>query len=254
MNRVQRIKEFWNERARQYGANQEATLGEIAVKCLEINEINRHLDHGQKILDVGCGNGYTTKIFAKKYYSKLHGIDYSPEMIRMAKQSLIETEILGEIHFEMQDCLDLKFPNNYFDVIYTERCIQNLPELKLQEKAILELIRVLKPGGKLILIECSKTGLLQLNKIRKMIGRKAIDDAEPWHNKFFDDNWLIEFAHKDKDIFKLEINHFASTYTLFTRILPLWRIFYYFRYFHYFPNIGEFGYFKSFMILKSTDK
>ena len=50
MIRVQRIKEFWNERAIQYGANQEATLGEIAVKCLEINEINRHLDHGQKIL------------------------------------------------------------------------------------------------------------------------------------------------------------------------------------------------------------
>jgi len=49
---------------------------------------------------------------AKKYYSKLHGIDYSPEMIRMAKQSLIETEILAEIHFEVQDCLDLKFPNN----------------------------------------------------------------------------------------------------------------------------------------------
>ena len=46
MNSVQRIKEFWNERAIQYGANQEATLGEIAVKCLEINEINRHLDHG----------------------------------------------------------------------------------------------------------------------------------------------------------------------------------------------------------------
>ena len=68
MNRVQRIKEFWNERAIQYGANQEATLGEIAVKCLEINEIKKYLDHGQKILDVGCGNGYTTKIFAKKLF------------------------------------------------------------------------------------------------------------------------------------------------------------------------------------------
>jgi ubiquinone/menaquinone biosynthesis C-methylase UbiE len=254
MNRVQRIKEFWNERAIQYGANQKATLGEIAVRHLEINEIKKHLDHGQKILDVGCGNGYTTKIFAKKYNSKLHGIDYSPEMIRMAKQSLMESEILGEIHFKVQDCLDLKFSNNYFDVIYTERCIQNLPELKLQEEAILELLRVLKPGGKLILVECSKTGLLKLNKIRKMIGRMEISDAEPWHNKFIDDNWLIEFAHNNKDIFRLEIKHFASTYTLLTRILPLWRIFYYFRYFQYIPNLGEFGYFKSFIILKNIDK
>ena len=236
----------------QYGAKQEATLGEIAVRYLEINEINRHLDHGKKILDVGCGNGYTTKIFAKKYNSKLHGIDYSPEMIRMAKQSLIETEILGEIHFEVQDCLDLKFSNNYFDVIYTERCIQNLPELKLQEKAILELIRVLKPGGKLILIECSKTGLLQLNKIRKMIGRAEIDDAEPWHNKFIDDNWLLEFVFNKKDILKLEMKHFASTYTFLTRILPFWRIFYYFRYFQYIPNIGKLGYFKAYTICKAV--
>mgnify|MGYP002824381183 CR=1 FL=1 len=251
MNRVQRIKEFWNERALQYGANQEATLGEIAVRYLEINEINRHLDHGKKILDVGCGNGYTTKIFAKNYKSKIFGIDYAPEMIEIAKQNIVESELFGEVQFNVQDCLDLNYQNNYFDVIYTERCIQNLPELKLQEHAILELLRVLKPGGKLILIECSKTGLLKLNKIRKMIGRTEISDAEPWHNKFFDDNWLLEFAHNNKDIFRLEIKHFASTYTFLTRILPLWRLFYYSRYFQYVPNIGELGYFKAYRILKT---
>jgi ubiquinone/menaquinone biosynthesis C-methylase UbiE len=251
LNRVQRIKEFWNQRALQYGANQEATLGEIAVRCLEINEIKKHLDHNQKILDVGCGNGYTTRIFAKKFNCKIYGIDYVPKMIDNAKKNIIESDVLGELHFGVQDCLDLKFPNSYFDVIYTERCIQNLPELKLQERVILELLRVLKPGGKLILVECSKTGLLKLNKIRKMIGRVELEDAEPWHNKFFDDNWLLEFAHDNKDIFRLEIKHFASTYTFFTRILPLWRIFYYSRYFQYVPNIGELGYFKAYRILKT---
>ena len=89
MSNVQKIKEFWNERAIQYGANQEATLGEIAVKCLEIYEINRHLDHDKIILDVGCGNGYTAKIFAKNYKSKIFGIDYSPEMIEIANQNII---------------------------------------------------------------------------------------------------------------------------------------------------------------------
>ena len=251
MNRVEKIKEFWNERAMQYGAKQHATLGEISVRYLEINEIKRHLNHGQKILDVGCGNGYTTKKFAKIYNSKLHGIDYSPEMIRIANQSLMESGILGEIHFEVQDCLDLKFSNNYFDVIYTERCLQNLPGLKLQEQAILELLRVLKPGGKLILVECSKTGLLKLNKLRKVIGRSEISDAEPWHNKFFDDTWLLKLAHNNKDIFSLKIKHFASTYTFLTRILPLWRIFYYSRYFQYVPNIGKLGYFKAYRILKT---
>jgi len=115
-----------------------------------------------------------------------------------------------------------------------------------------ELFPGLKPGGKLILIECSKTGLLQLNKIRKMIGRKAIDDAEPWHNKFFDDNWLFEFVFNKKDILKLEMKHFASTYTFLTRILPFWRIFYYFRHFKYVPNIGKLGYFKAYTICKAV--
>jgi len=251
MNRVQKIKEFWNERAMQYGANQEATLGEIAIRYLEINEINRHLDHGKKILDVGCGNGYTTKIFAKNYKSKIFGIDYSPQMIEIAKQNIVKSEILGEVQFHVQNCLNLDYKNDYFDIIYTERCIQNLPELKLQEQAILELLRVLKPGGKLILVECSKTGLMKLNKIRKKIGRPEIDDAEPWHNKFIDDSWFLEFAHSNKNIFRLEIKHFASTYTFFTRILPLWRIFYYSQYFQYVPNIGELGYFKAYKILKA---
>ena len=109
MNRVQKIKEFWNQRAMQYGANQKATLGEIAVRYLEINEINRHLDHGKKILDVGCGNGYTTKIFAKNYKSKIFGIDYAPEMIEIAggsylmatpgeKARIVSRENLNEIN------------------------------------------------------------------------------------------------------------------------------------------------------------
>ena len=115
MNRVQRIKAFWNERALQYGANQEATLGEIAVRYLEINEINRHLDHGKKILDVGCGNGYTTKIFAKIYNSKIFGIDYAPEMIEIAKQNIVKSEFFGEVQFNVQDCLDLNYQNNYFE-------------------------------------------------------------------------------------------------------------------------------------------
>ena len=250
MDRIKKIKKFWNERAIKYGVSQEATLAEIAVRHLEINEINRHLDHGQKILDVGCGNGYTTKIFAKKYNSKIYGIDYAPKMVDIAKQSLVESDTLGEIQFDVQDCLDINFQNNLFDIVYTERCIQNLPELKLQEQAILELLRVLKPGGKLILIECSKTGLLELNRIRKMISRTIIDDAEPWHNKFIDDNWLLDFAHNNTDILRLEIKPFASTYTFCTRILPLWRIFYSSRHFQYVPNIGGFGYFKAYTLLK----
>lgn len=252
MTKLKKIKEFWDERADLYGKSQQATLGEIAVRHLEINEIDKYLSHKLKILDVGCGNGFTTRIFAKKYKSQIVGVDYSPKMISIANQSIKKNNFSGDIKFEVQNCLSLNFDNNLFDIVYTERCIQNLPELELQERAIEELIRVLKPGGKLILIECSKTGLLKLNKLRRMVGRKEISDAEPWHNKFVDDKWLFNFINKMENILKIEINHFASTYTYFTRILPFWRMFYYSRYFQYIPNIGSIGYFKAYIIIKKN--
>ena len=248
---MEEIKKFWNLRALEYGEIQEATLPEIAVRKLEIKEIRKYIGDGQKIADIGCGNGYTTIILAKNFDSSFYGIDYAKNMIKYAKKNVIrDSNSLDNLYFDVQDCMNLKFDDEYFDVVYTERCIQNLPKLKFQKIALVELLRITKSGGKLILIECSKTGLDKLNSFRKMIGRSEIKDAEPWHNKFLNDEWVLQTLSEFHDIEQIKINHFASTYSFLTRILPFWRILYYSKYSYFLPNIGDFGYFKSYVIVK----
>ena len=75
-------------------------------------------------------------------------------------------------------------------------------------------------------------------------------DAEPWHNKFLDDDWIIDFVNANEHTKTIKINHFSSTYTFLTRVLPFWRLFYYSKWFYRVPNIGKLGYFKSYIIEK----
>ena len=133
---MEEIKKFWNLRALEYGEIQEATLPEIAVRQLEIKEIRQYIGDGQKIADIGCGNGYTTIILAKNFDSSFYGIDYAKNMIKYAKKNVIrDSNSFDNLYFDVQDCMNLKFDDEYFDVVYTERCIQNLPKLKFSKNS-----------------------------------------------------------------------------------------------------------------------
>ena len=93
---MEEIKKFWNLRALEYGEIQEATLPEIAVRQLEIKEIRKYICDGQKIADIGCGNGYTTIILAKNFDSSFYGIDYAKNMIKYAKMMITLTMVVDQ--------------------------------------------------------------------------------------------------------------------------------------------------------------
>ena len=81
------IKAFWEDRARQFGARPRATLNEAPLRELEIDAMSRRLSRlkPRRVLDVGCGNGYSTRSFATRFPdTQFVGVDYSPEMIRQA--------------------------------------------------------------------------------------------------------------------------------------------------------------------------
>ena len=67
--RTEQIKKFWDDRAKQFGENAQATLGEVDLRKLEINFMINCIKklNPERVLDVGCGNGYSTKIYAKKF-------------------------------------------------------------------------------------------------------------------------------------------------------------------------------------------
>jgi SAM-dependent methyltransferase len=230
------IRRHWEERARQFGGRPEATLGEIPLRRLEIRTMGRLLRRykPRRVLDVGCGNGYSTKIYAHRFpMVAFTGLDFSEEMIANA---IMNTP--SNCTFVVGDVLNVtSYPEGLFDLILTQRCLQNLPDYPTQRTAIENLLLKKSQDGRLLLMECSRDGVEKLNRLRQKLGRKPIEDIEPWHNHFMIDNDLISG-------FKAEVVHFSSTYMLLSKVIhPRLSLFA-----CLLPAIGTFGYDKLYII------
>jgi len=95
------------------------------------------------ILDIGCGNARDfIPVLTKE--SKITGVDLSPRMIEEARRELKNYD---GFELEVGDATNLRFPNSYFDKVLASEIIEHIPDW---EKAISEMMRVLKPGGYLV--------------------------------------------------------------------------------------------------------
>ena len=100
---------------------------------------------GQNILDVGCGNGLTTRRLASLGV-KIVGIDFASEMINNArKRTTINQEL---IEYQVLDATDesalLKLGENYFDAAVSAMTLMDMAEIEPLFRALTKLIR---PGG-----------------------------------------------------------------------------------------------------------
>jgi SAM-dependent methyltransferase len=100
---------------------------------------------GKRFLDYCCGNGALAIFWAKKGIESV-GIDISDVSIKNAKKLAEKERIINKTSFLIMDAENLKFPDNYFDLITCNGVLHHL-DIK---KAFPELNRVLKPGGKVI--------------------------------------------------------------------------------------------------------
>jgi len=113
-------------------------------KMLEFSEA----DAPQKVLDVGCGIGGTSRYIAKKYpQATVTGITISPEQQQRATQ-LAKERGVDNAQFELCDALDMKYPDNSFDLVWACESGEHMPD---KEKYVQEMTRVLKPGGRIVI-------------------------------------------------------------------------------------------------------
>ena len=102
-----------------------------------------------KALEIGCGNGHGTKLI-KKYFNPafINAVDMDEKMIRIAKRKNKD----ASIEFDVMDASRLSFADNTFDAVFDFGIIHHIPNW---DDCILEIYRVLKPGGELVLEELS---------------------------------------------------------------------------------------------------
>ena len=99
---------------------------------------------GRRVLDAGCGEGYNTRILAKKG-AKVVGVDISPRMIELARQAE-DREPLG-IRYEVASFSELSlFDDASFDVVVSTMALMDCPDY---EAALKEFHRLLRRKGKL---------------------------------------------------------------------------------------------------------
>jgi len=220
IGKIAEIQEYYRARA---GSGKYATSPDFNLREVEIEYLARWMRDDLKILDVGCGNGYSTLCHAKQFASFFFGVDFVPEMIAQAKLLSKEFEVKGQMEFSVGDVTQLEFEDALFDIVVSERCLLNLPTKDAQWQAIREVARVLKPGGLYLMLEGTLQGLRRLNDVRALFALEPIPEADPQYNWFsnkFDEDEMLPIAMRS--FAKLEhVQRFGMYYFLSRVVNPL---------------------------------
>jgi len=123
-----------------------------------------NLKGDEKILDVGCGRGLLLIGAAKRLKSgKATGIDVwstEDQSGNAADATKLNAKLEGvadRVRIENGDARKLVYPEANFDVVMSSLAIHNIPEREERERAIREMWRVLKPGGRILIFDIFRT-------------------------------------------------------------------------------------------------
>ena len=146
----------------------------------ELEELKNYIKDNERILDLGCGNGRLFEVFKDKKVDYI-GVDNSPRLIAQAKEKY------GD-YFKVADILILPFSDNYFDSIWAIAVFHHIPSKELRLKALKEMKRILKRGGRVImtcwnLYQRRYLKLLLKFTFYKILGKSKLDFKDifvPW--------------------------------------------------------------------------
>lgn len=144
---------------------------------------------GDTVLDAGCGYCFHASRFARRGL-RVVGVDFSAAALTKARRYLDEQGLSGAVELREGDLLQLPFPDDSFSFVNCWGVLMHIPEV---ERALGELVRVLKPGGRIALTE-NNAGSLHvrlwepsLRLVKRVIGRRgpALSHGprgqEEWH-------------------------------------------------------------------------
>ena len=122
------------------------------------------LQKGQMALDVAGGTGDLTYYLSQQVgpSGKVIISDINPDMLEQGRQRLIDKGVAGNVEFVEANAEELPFEDNQFHCITIAFGLRNVTN---QAKALASMYRVLKPGGRLLVLEFSKPVVPGLNKI-----------------------------------------------------------------------------------------
>ncbi len=163
-----------------------------------------NLKSSDRILDVACGTCMFTKE-ALRQVPTLHveALDFNKEMLSQGETRIKRAGLMTHVNLVQGDAMELPYEDNTFDAAMSGFAMRNVPDI---QQVITEMKRVVKPGGKVVVLELAKPSMfgfkqlyhLYFSYILPIIGKLSRDNSSY--------TWLPEslkrYPHQ-KDILKL---------------------------------------------------
>lgn len=159
----------WDKQAIEVKDDNIVNIADLPQRELENFYICKYLKPDMSILEVGCGNGYSTNVF-RNLVKHVDAFDISAAMIERAKKSY------GEINnkFYVGNAIELNDMPNHYDMVLCVRVLINIsPDYHLA--ALRNIAKAVAPGGCLILVEGFTFSYQALNILRETVGLDAIN-------------------------------------------------------------------------------
>ncbi len=158
------------------------------------NKLNFDFKAGKTLLDLGCGDGEDSKVFINHYKLDTYGIDvYENDNIKTI--SLLKFQIAG--------IYEIPFEDNKFDYVFFHDVLHHIDEeTQSYEKhlaGLKEVLRVVKPGGKIIIVEGNRFNPLFYPHMVKKLG-----------HEHFTQSYFTEIVNNAYTSQTIEFKHFES--------------------------------------------
>jgi ubiquinone/menaquinone biosynthesis C-methylase UbiE len=157
--------------AREHAERLELRAGsedEVAVR----NEYIRMLGiaAGERVLEVGCGSGAVARELARRVAprGRVVGLDASAALLEVARELANDAGLSSLIEFQTGDCRALPFADASFDAALAVTTLSHVPNV---ERAIRELVRVIRPGGRVGVFDIDGDSFLISHPDRAMTRR-----------------------------------------------------------------------------------
>ena len=116
----------------------------------------------KKIIDIATGTGDFAIAALKLNPEEVIGLDISAGMLAVGEQKMIKNKVDSIIKMQLGDSENIPYDSNYFDALTVGFGVRNFENLEL---GLAEMLRVLKPGGKAVILEFSKPKRFPIKQI-----------------------------------------------------------------------------------------
>lgn len=179
-DKAERVRAMFGAIARSYDLNnrvhslwQDEAWRRTAVRMARVRP-------GEVVLDMACGTGDLTQAFARRTEASLViGGDFTHEMLELAahKRRRLDPRVAGRIRYVEADAMALPVGDAAVDVVSIAFGIRNVQE---PDRAFAEFFRVLRPGGRVVVLEFDRPGLAPVRWFNDFYCGKVMPRTATW--------------------------------------------------------------------------